>query len=185
MKSNLKYCLVAIAILFISKSYSQKLFKAGANFTTEVSTNGKLVAGVGGVFEGKLKNHGGFETGIYYRTYKDDFTVVGGGNYYSTTIAERHISFPVLYKYYSRVLNFSVGPTFDFYLGWAQKNKNTNVFITSYSMSPTFNLGAMAKLSKAINVTNKFSLEPELRFNPIFSANRVYLGLGIAGKFRL
>lgn len=177
-KFLLCFCMIVISI----SSFAQKRIALGLNFTSEVITNSKVVAGVGIISDFKLNKHSGIESGLYYRTYKNTFDFTSNNTYYQAIVSERHISLPILYKFYSRILNFSVGPTFDFYLGWKQINTSQNFIIKSYTIDENFNIGVMGKLSKEIKISHRFFLEPEIRFNPIFT-NRVYLGIGIAGKY--
>ena len=181
------FFLLAIVVLD-NECYSQKTSYAGINFTVE-NSSGNFRPGIGGVFEMQLSKHSGFETGVYYRNYIQSFylTVTGPAtsNTYFYTVSERHISIPFQYKFYSRILNLSIGPSFDFYLGWKQKNKTSLIVVNEYSIDPNFFIGAIAKVSKRINLNSRFLLEPELRFNPIFTSERSYVGFGIAGKYKI
>lgn len=185
MLLKLKLYLTALTVFGSTALLAQKKTRVGANFNAEVSNGHYGTAGFGGSYEMKLKKHGGFETGIFYRTYKADLVVLFDPAFYATTIAERHLSIPILYKFYSRVVNFSVGPSFDFYVGFADKGKNSLFKVTSYSINPSFNVGILGKLSKNIKLTEKFDLEPELRINPILTTNRAYGGAGVSLKYKL
>ncbi len=185
MLIKLKLYFTALTLFCSTVIQAQKVVRVGANFNAEVSNGHYGTAGFGGSYEMKLKKHGGFETGIYYRTYKSDLVVLFDPAFYATTIAERHLSIPILYKFYSKIVNFSVGPSFDFYLGFADKGKNPIFKVTAYSINPSFNVGILGKLSKNIKLSEKFVLEPELRINPILTANRAYGGAGISLKYKL
>ena len=74
----------------------------------------RLCWGIGGTIETKLTKHSGIKSGIFFRPYKRDFTVLLDQAYYNYIINEQYLSFPFLYKFYSKTLNFSIGPTFDF-----------------------------------------------------------------------
>ncbi|MEO6948710.1 MAG: hypothetical protein ABI123_03690 [Ginsengibacter sp.] len=165
-------------------SYSQKQMIGGIDLTVE-STGDHWVPGVGATFEYKLTKHSGLETGLFYRTYKVSGYAYSTEFFQNFIIAERHLSIPILYKFYSSIVNFSVGPTIDFYLGWRQKMGKSVIEIDTYNIDPTVGLGAMLKLSKTINLSEKLLLEPELRLNPILGNSRAYGGLGIALKYRL
>lgn len=169
---------------------AQKSTLVGLNFTTETYGE-QLRPGVGLIIERKLTRKSGIESGIYYRTYHTDWstTVTGGSNppvtfYY--TIAERFISVPVLYKFYSRIVNLSAGLSFDFYMGYRQKNKSgTGLVVNSYSIDPNMAVGVQVKMSKPIRLDDKLVLEPELRLNPVITYNRSYAGIGLTAKYRL
>lgn len=168
--------------------FSQKTNYVGLDFTFE-NASGTFQPGIGMLFERKVTHHSGIETGLYYRNYKQDFIItvsdsVGSRSYYGL-ISERHISIPVQYKFYSRFINLTAGPTFEFYIGWKQKNKTSELAVSSYDINPAFSIGFIAKASKDIRLAENFILEPEVRFNPIFTSGRRYIGFGIAGKYQL
>ena len=158
------------------------------NFTAE-STSGTLRPGIGAKIERKLTRRSGIESGLYYRTYGQDvyITITGpdATEFFPVKVSERILSIPVLYKYYSRIVNISLGPTFDFFLGWKQRNMSNVLVVNDYSIDPNFSVGLMGKVSKNISLTEKISLEPELRYNYNFTYDRTYVGFGVAGQYKL
>jgi hypothetical protein len=173
--------------------FAQKSTIVGINPTFE-TTDELLRPGIGITAERRLSRHSGFESGLYYRnyvysqylTFESPVGAPGGPvTNAELIISERHLSIPLLYKYYSRIVNASIGPTFDFYVGWHQKNKIPMLTVNDYSVDPNFSLGAMIKISKTIPIHKRISLEPELRYNPTFSFERTYAGFGIAAKYNL
>lgn len=104
---------------------------------------------------------------------------------YTLMIVERFISVPVLYKFYSRLVNVSAGMSFDFYVGFRHKNKSQQITVTDYNIDPNMALGVQLKISKPIRLDDRLILEPELRLNPVITYNRAYGGLGITAKYQL
>ena len=137
--------------------------------------------------------HGGLETGLYYRPVRNetiyDFYNTTGGNFYSVVaiIAERFLSIPVLYRFQSKVLNFTAGSSLDIYLGWKDKSDKNTVTINSNNRSATIEAGAVVSLSKSIHLDDKIILEPEIRFNPIFTSGDPYVhsAFGFACRYKL
>lgn len=169
---------------------SQAQTRIGATFTADLTYANQLRPGAGLVLERKLTRHSGLETGIYYRNNPVSFTTLfqvppNGILSFNSSLHERFLSVPVLYKFYSRVVNFSVGPTFDFMLGWKQTAGKPDVTIDDYNTEHQFDMGAMFKLSKSIKLADQWLLEPELRLNPLFSGVRVYGGLSIGARYVL
>lgn len=179
-----KILLLLTLVILSFNAKAQKQSFAGVTFTGE-STNGGFAAGAGLTFERKLTRHSGIETGLFYRTYRQAVYVQYQNNIYPFSIAERHLSVPFLYKFYSSILNISVGPTIDFYVGWKNKTKSDVSSANSYYLDPSVFAGAMIKVSKEINLEDRFFLEPELRLNRILGTYRTYGGAGIALKYRL
>lgn len=172
-------------LLFTSFLFAQKKTYAGLNFVNEISDESSVNTGLGLTIERQFTKHSGIESGVYYRTHRTSFLFEDNISRLpdNFVVAERYISIPFLYKFYSRILNISAGPTFDYFVGWKQKGgiiKLENVY-----MDPNVGLGFMLKFGKKINLSDHLILEPELRFNPILTFERAYLSLGIAAKYRL
>ena len=169
-------------------SNAQKATYVGLNFTVE-STSGTLRPGLGAKIERKLTRRSGIESGVYYRNYVHDFYIMitgtNGTEFFPVKVSERHLSIPVLYKFYSRFVNVSVGPTFDFYLGWNQRDKSNVLVVNDYNIDPNFSVGLMGKISKIISLTEKIFLEPEVRYNYNFTYDRTYIGFGAAVQYKL
>jgi hypothetical protein len=90
----------------------------------------------------------------------------------------------MLYKYYSKILNLSAGPTLDFYLGWKQKNNSSSTQISNLEVGRKVNVGFIVKAGKMIPLSKQFLLESELRFGSVQEFDNINLGIGIAGKYR-
>ena len=169
-------------------SFAQKAKYVGLSGTLETSTNA-FKPGVGLHYEQRFTRRSGIETGLFYRNYQQGMfiTLSDGMNSVSSSVnvAERHLSIPALYKFHTKIVNISAGPTFEFFMGWRQTNRDPIIKLDGYSLDNEFNIGLLAKISKDIRISDRFILEPEARFNPIVTAGRGYLGFGIAGKYRL
>ena len=57
-------------------------------------------------------------------------------------------------------------------LGWSNKTVNT------------FSLGVICKVSRTFNVSDKFALEPEIKFNQNFSNETSFIGVNLAAKYK-
>lgn len=189
---NLRALLPAFIItlcccMFSLKNYAQKQWVAGVNMATDVYP--ELRPRVGITFEKQFRKHSGAETGLYYRTQRltgfVSYTDFLSTNSYSFTVLSKYLSVPVLYKYYSDFLNFSAGPTVDFYVGWKQKNDASGLKIQSHTVTPKITIGYLAKVSKIFNLNRRFIVEPEIRFGSYQIFSEVNVALGIGGKYRL
>ncbi|WP_416438883.1 outer membrane beta-barrel protein [Phnomibacter sp. MR] len=170
--------------------HAQTETRIGANFTADLTFSNDLKPGFGLALERKLTKHSGLETGIYYRNNPVHFTTYvqvppGGLFVFNSTVTERFLSMPVLYKFYSRIVNISAGPTFDFLLDAVQTKGAPDVVVTNYETSNSFDMGMMLKVGKQIKLANRWLLEPELRLNPLFSGARVYGGFSLGTRYVL
>ena len=176
-------CLVIILFSSVSTLNAQNKTYIGIDFVNEIASDGDNIRpGVGLNIATSLGKHSGIETGVYYRTYLQSMSFRVDGHSFDADIRESHLSIPILYKFSSRIVNFSAGPSFDVFLGWKQKSSTAEVEVDSYDIDPEYNLGAMVKLGKDIKLSDKLVFEPELRFNPVFNVERVYMGLGLKLK---
>lgn len=189
---NLKSLLPAFTItlcccVFSLRNYAQKQSLAGVNISTDVYP--ELRPRVGITFEKQFRKHSGAETGLYYRTQRlvgfVNYTDSLGSNSYSFAISSKYLSVPLLYKYYSDFLNFSAGPTLDFYVGWKQKNNASGLKIQSHTVNPKITIGYQAKVSKIFNLNRRFIVEPEIRFGSYQILSEANIGVGMGGKYRL
>ena len=95
------------------------------------------------------------------------------------------MSLPVLYKYYSDIVNVSSGVTVDYFVGGSDKTKPGNVELTSYSIDPKLYIGWAFKVGKTIKLSPTFILEPEFQINPIFNYSYFYYGASVKLKYKL
>ena len=186
-----KYLILLILSVFVYNAEAQQQTRIGINLLIEKSdAEYDFGPGIGLSIERQLTKRSGIESGLYYRTSErslyTSFSSFSQPNMLSVLyvdISERYLSLPILYKFHSRIVNFAVGPTMDYFVGWNQVNGTSQVEVEEYSISPDLSFGAMLKLSKAIKLGERATLEPEVRLNP--NATTVYFGFGIPLKFRI
>jgi hypothetical protein len=175
------------AIGFSINAYSQQQSLIGLNVNGDVYPS-KFRPSVGLTFEKQFLIHSGFETGLFYRTSKlgGVITYIDASGSYSNSfvVSQRYLTIPVLYKYYSKILNFSAGPTVDFFLGWEQKDNGSSAQIDNLEVGRKVNVGFLVKAGKMIPLSKQLLLEPELRFGSVQTFDDINLGIGIAGKYR-
>lgn len=177
---------------------SQEPFKTqyilGVNFVPEwqMRMNGPRMGGVsekgfapnvGLSFEARFTRHSGIETGFYYRNVKflAGITMDGEATHYPAR-NQRYFSIPLLYKYYSRIVNVGVGITYDFMFD------HTLMAHDSYGKELDKNrVGIMLKVSKDITLYKGLFLEPEFHFNPFWAdggCEQSWIGFQIGLKYR-
>ena len=177
-----------ILLLFVVQSQplilAQQKARLGINLTTNIDQFSNIKPEVGILFERQLTNHSGFELGINYRTYQQEFLIMINNQAYYPYISEKYISIPFSYKFYSKIVNAGLGITYDYYLGWKQLGGSTE--ITSYWPGDDYFMGLIGKISKPISLGDNFILEPEIKFNIlVVPSEKHYFGFGIIAKFDL
>ena len=174
-----------IALLSSTKAFSQKEKSIGGIFTTDYTEENSIRIGGGFIYEQRISSRLGIESGLYYRNIETNIPSSSFYNTNSTTIIEHYISFPLLLKYYSPIVNLSAGLNLDGFFGWHERYQQENVYISSYKVNPPYYLGFTFKISKILPLTDKLFLEPEIHFSPAISKNRNYLGMGFSVKYKL
>ena len=180
-----KFILIVSTVLISNISFSQKASFFKLNLTNEFINGKNFIPGFGLSMEKHITGHSGAEIGLWYRTYKVNGSIRGGDLFYDYSLNENHFSIPVLYKYYSSIIDVSVGPTIDYYGKWTISKNSSDLKVISDEEKKEFGMGFLVKASKAFDVSDRFYLEPEIHFNPMLTIKRNYVGLGLSGKYKL
>ncbi len=184
--TTLKKCLLFIFTALISNiSFSQKANFIKINLADEFIRYKLFIPGVGMSFEKQITAHSGIEAGIWYRPYRVHGSILAGDLFYKYTLKENHFSVPVLYKYYSPIIDVTAGPTIDFFGVWTIDKYSPDLKVISDEERKTVGIGVLIKASKTYPISNKFYLEPEIHANSLLSIKRNFIGIGIAVKYKL
>ena len=136
-------------------------------------------------FETRITRHSGIETGFYYRNVR----FPSGVAIYPPATAtpypsayQRYFSIPLVYKYYSRIINAGVGVTYDFMFD------HTTISVNSKGKEQDkHRFGVIAKVSKDITLYRGLMIEPEFHFNPFCADGdweKYWLGFSVGLKYR-
>ena len=109
-------------------------------------------------------------------------------SYFNTqhyAIKESFLSFPITYKFRSRIINFSVGPTAEYLLDAKQINMNAYSHVLEDEFySKKWSVGLLTRVSKHIRVYKNIMTEPSVFFNPVLSYKKYYWGIALAVKYQ-
>lgn len=107
----------------------------------------------------KITKHSGIETGLYYKTSpRFYFLVYTAGNYYKK-VNEKTILIPLVYKFDSRLINFTAGMAVDYLIVKNQSDRDL-------SRSITKNNPGRAQFISTLSVSKNFYLNESLIFEP-------------------
>lgn len=177
----------------IARVSEQKPFKTqyilGVNFMPEWQkdmrgrvmgggSDAKFAPNVGISFEARITRHSGIETGFYYRNvkYAGGISLADPNVRYSSSYS-RYFSIPVLYKYYSRILNIGAGMNYDVRFGQSENSPG----------DARNRFGFIVQVGKDITLGKGLFLEPEFHFNPFVDDgdwDNAWLGFQIGLKYR-
>jgi len=183
----MKYKILIALLLFVATSLiAQKQEFVGIGINSEMMNGATMQTGIAFSYEHQFSIHNGFELEINQRNNEQYLTVpVGDGTFQTSHILENYLSFPILYKFYSNVVNLSTGINLDYFVGWKDLTKFGVTEPTSYNINPKLYVGWVFKVGKTIPLSSKFNLEPEVQFNPIFKYGYSYYGASIKLKYKL
>ncbi len=180
---------IILIILLVFQSHeniaAQQKSRIGINITTNILSYSYVKPEIGLVFERQFTAHSGIEANLNFRTFAREFyTGSGGGSSVYHLVNERYITIPVTYKYYTKIVNASLGVSYDYYLGW--KEQYLSQGLVSYWPGADYYIGAIGKISRQFALGEKFVLEPEVKFNiTLVPYDKYYFGIGLVGKFDL
>lgn len=153
------------------------------------------VVDFGASFEARFTRHSGIESGIYYRNIlRPGFTFTphdqfGSGEAYAPKQFSHYITIPVLYKFYSRIVNVSAG------INYSRLLEQTTTGFNPERDRAKDNLGLMIKVSKDIKIYKRLLIEPFIQYEHEIKAwpqadDRInhrmnWLGGGIGVKYTL
>ncbi|MHA4842957.1 porin family protein [Flavitalea antarctica] len=189
MKSKNRFAVLVIFLCTCSMgTFAQKSTLVGINVIAQLA-DGLPHPGVGATIERKFSRNIGLESGLYYLTYRNDFNIIIYGPNQAEAIPvnvlESYLSLPILFKYYSRIVNVSIGPAFNAYLGYSTKNDKSDLLITDYNVNPAISATAIIKLSKTFTLRDNLVLEPEVRYGEYITDESNFAGFGIAMKYKI
>ncbi len=183
MKS--KSFVIIISILFSLSCFSQHKEYLSIGLQNEMKNTGIMRSSIVFSYENQLSKYNGFEIELSKR-YSDQFLAMQIDNVYETFhVLESYLTLPVMYKFHSNIINISTGLSFDYFVGWNDITKFGKTELTSYKLNKLFYTGYVFKLSKNIPLTERFYVEPEIKFNQLFNYNYIFYGISMKLKYML
>jgi hypothetical protein len=147
---------------------AQKQEFIGVGINSEMKNGENMRTGVAFSYENQLTKHHGFEIELNQR-FADRYITgpVGDGTFQTSHIIENYLSLPILYKFYSNIVNLSTGLNIDYFVGWNDVTKFGVTEPNSYNINPKLYIG-WVKLGK------RFLCHPNLFLNPKFISIRFF-----------
>ena len=179
--------LIYLLLSFTAAAQTRSL-QIGGKLINELTFYNGFAPGLGAQVVYRISKHGGIESGLNYQNrYISFYTIVQYGsisNSYFTRIAEHWLQLPIHYRYDSKAINFTAGPTVYYFIGWHTKYKDDGVTVNDYDRNAV-SLAASASVSRSIYLSPGLILEPEIRFNYILTDDDGGLALNIALRKKL
>ena len=188
MKKRYFFSILIYLLLSFTSAAQTRSLQIGGKLINELTFYNGFAPGVGGQVIYRIGKHGGIESGLNYQNRYISFYIIvqngGSSTTYLTRIAEHWLQLPVHYRYDSKAINFTVGPTMYYFIGWHAKYKDDGVRVNDYDRNAVSLAGA-ASVSRSIHLSHGLILEPEIRFNYILTDDDGGLALNIALRKKL
>lgn len=183
MKINV---LVVFLCFSISLASAQKQAYLGVSLNGDMKYGEKIFSGYGLFYEYRFSTHHAVHIGLNQRSEDLFFTQqTYDGSYTTVHMQLDYLSMPVLYKFYSKIVNLSAGVTLDYFASWKDLSKDPNIETSSFTVTPRLGTGIMLRVGKSIPISEKIEFEPELYFNPGLTNSSNYSGLSMKLKYKL
>lgn len=178
--------LITIFLLTTISLFSQNQRFVSVNLNGLLATQSRFNLGFGISYEEQIIKHHGYEFGLYYRSKTREFLLTAdNNNNYDIEVREGYLNLPISYKFYSNIVNFTTGISFDCFLGGKYLTEIPTIELSSYDIDPKLCVGWNFKIGKEIALSEKLILEPEIQYNPIFDYGYSFYGATIKLKYKL
>jgi|GEM_PF-2687779 len=147
------------------------------------------------VYERRLSKKSSFETKVFFKQLQTNYNywVPGGSNFdYNLSLdgRENFTGVGCLYKLKIRALNFSAGPSLDYFLNW-KSGQYSYLNHSSFQQSQLPNnwlpkvlsLGVSANCSYQCHLNNRLILEPQIGYFKNISLKQEIIGLAVQTKY--
>jgi hypothetical protein len=139
-------------------------------------------------FENQLGKRTSLETGIYYLTKPDAVIIVttsaNGSTYKNLPVLQKHLYAPFLFKFYTKIINLSAGPTVEINTSWKQLGSEPMVG-GIIGIPNKVSVGYLVKAGKDIRLGRQLSMEPEMLIGSIVRFNNFRFAIGTGLKYNL
>lgn len=187
MKNHFFYIFLSPIFFFTTEIFGQKkTFEVGGKLINELTFYNGFAPGIGAQVIYRMSNKSGIESGLYYKIRPISFHSFppNSTTFYQVEVSERNLLFPVLYRFDSRYVNFTIGPVLEYFLGWKFRPHQSEVVIKDY-ITESFELIATASISKKFNLKNNWIIEPEFRFSAFVPNGDGGYGLNLSFRKKL
>jgi hypothetical protein len=177
--------LIIIFALFSPGFGQKRSLQIGGKLVNEIENGGHYSPGIGVQTIFKFTKHSGIESGLLYNVNPKFYMISQGLMNYSTRrYDEKVIYLPLLYRFESRLVNFTAGFALEYFLNMKQTEKilppgYTSEFFTRLEVISTISL------SKSWNLGKSWIIEPELRTSAPIPQGGVGTGVNISLRKRI
>lgn len=141
-------------------------------------------------YERLFTTHSGLALEVKFRKSRNELQIPvasGASNIQMLylTAVENIISLPLLYRYHSRIVNISAGPTVEYFTSARQPDRYAPPLgdYKTYFVEQELSLALFAGISKTLPVGAKMLVEPALYYNRVLSFERSYYGASLGVKY--
>jgi hypothetical protein len=146
------------------------------------------------LYERDLSKRSAIETEILFKQFETNHSyLVPTGTNFSTRVGldgrESFVGLQCLYKRKIGTLNFSIGPSIDYFLHWKSEQPNNGYTIFTQDQLPSFwfpkklTFGIFANIGYPYHLNNRLTLKPQLSYYHNISFKQEIIGISVQTKY--
>ncbi len=166
---NLVFLLFGVTVFYLTGSSQQtKIPEIGIKLGGELVFHEETAPGGGIQLVYRIGKHHGFETGLFYQNRRAGSLITESTTnseyFYYTKVFSQRLQLPVLYRFHSKPINFTIGPVIDISVGTSIKSNDPDPALKNFESRGTRLIGT-AGLSRSFSLSSSLVLDPEIKFN--------------------
>jgi hypothetical protein len=178
--------ILPIIILMVSPAFAQKRsLEIGVKLINEIEDRETYAPGIGVQALYIITNHSGIESGFYYKInpqyYMESYGLM---NYTFKRYNEKVIQLPLLYRFQARLVNFTAGCTFEYFINLKEFKKTLPASYADQSLQRLTVLPTIS-MSKSLYFSRSWCVEPELRASAPIPQGGVGIGVNLSLRKRI
>ncbi|HEV8270553.1 MAG TPA: hypothetical protein VGQ04_04565 [Chitinophagaceae bacterium] len=173
--------ILPIILLLLSPAFGQKRsWEIGVKLINEIEDRGTYAPGIGVQALYMITNHSGIESGFYYKLnpqyYMESYSL---NNYKTKRFNEKVIQLPLLYRFESRLVNFTAGFALEYSINMKEFKKTLPAAYGDESLQ-RLTVVPTISISKSWYFSPSWGVEPELRASAPIPQGGVGIGINLS-----
>ena len=178
--------ILPIILLMLSPAFGQKKSaEIGLKLINEIEDRGTYAPGIGVQALYMITDHSGIESGFYYKINPQYYLVSSSlNNYTFKRYKEKVIQLPLLYRFESRLVNFTGGFALEYFINLKEFKKTLPAAYADGSLQ-RLTVVPTISMSKSWYFSRSWCVEPELRASAPIPQGGVGIGINLSVRKKI
>jgi len=178
--------ILPIILLMLSSAFGQKRSsEIGIKLINEIEDRGTYAPGIGMQALYMITSHSGIESGFYHKInpqyYMESYSLT---NYTFKRYNEKVMQLPLLYRFESRLVNFTAGFTLEYFINLKEFKKTLTATYADESLQ-RLTVVPTISMSKSWYFSRSWCIEPELRASAPIPQGGIGIGINLSLRKRI